>query len=466
MRVRTRLLLAFAYILLVVIVALEIPFAITLNRRALREEENRVLTQAQAIADALELSGDLDRSDDEELRADMQAFVDEQEPDLQGARLLITDDRGVVLADSGVPSQVGESYAGRPEISALLRENDPAPFEIDQRFSDDLGQDILTAAAAVHGRERVDGIVRVSVSLEGVNREVRRIVAGTAAIGIAGLIAGLVIAWILARTLSRPLTRLTGAATRLGEGELGARSGVTSTGEIGEVARTFDAMADRLERSVTAQREFVANASHQLRTPLTGLKLRLEAAADDAPTEDLRRQIKAAEQEADRLAGIVEGLLMMSRRIEAGGAPASSDLGRVARTAAGRWEERARRAGGSVEVRGDGAMAAASDADVNQIVDNLIDNALAYAPGAVRIDVTRRDGRATLAVEDEGPGIPEEERGRVLERFYRGHGVAPGGSGLGLAIVRDLADRWGGSVEVGARDGGGTRVEVGFPEVS
>jgi signal transduction histidine kinase len=235
------------------------------------------------------------------------------------------------------------------------------------------------------------------------------------------------------------------------------------------VARTFDAMADRLQRTVTAQREFVANASHQLRTPLTGIKLRLESAREDAPTEDLRRQLRAAEQEADRLAGIVERLLVMARSVESGEAPAVSDLERVGRTACDRWSDRAEKAGGSLELEligdGEGAIAAAAEDDLNQILDNLIDNALSYAPGPVRMEVGRRDGRALVVVEDRGPGIPEEERGRVLERFYRGTGTTPGGSGLGLAIVRDLAGRWDGEVAVLAGASGGTRIEVSFPAV-
>lgn len=464
MRVRTRLLLAFAYILLVVVIALEIPFAINLNRRALREEENRVLTLAQATADGVELSGDLANLGDKGRLARLQRYVDDQRESLQGGRLLVTDSKGLVLADTGEPSQVGVNYASRPEIAEILRPGGPA-FATDRRFSDTLAQEILTAAAAVHGVAAVDGIVRISVSLEGVNAEVRRIVAGTAAIGLAGLIAGLVIAWIVAGQLSRPLRRLAGAARRLGEGDLEARSGATNvSGEMGEVARTFDAMADRLQRTVTAQREFVANASHQLRTPLTGMKLRLESAAEDAPTEDLRRQIKAAEHEADRLAAIVERLLVMARSVEEGETSRQAcDLGMVARTAAERWEERAAARGGSVSASGDGVVVAASEEDLAQIVDNLVDNALAYAPGPVRIEAGRAGGRAVLAVQDSGPGIPEEERGRVMERFYRGAGSPAGGSGLGLAIVRDLAGRWDGEVAVLGAAGGGTRVEVRLP---
>ena len=468
MRVRTRLLLAFAYILLTVVIALEIPFAVNLNRRAEREEENRVLTLAQGVADGLELSELLREREGERLISELQSFVESERADLGGARLIITNDEGELLADSEGAESAGTSYAGRPEIAAILEREEA--FATDRRFSQDLGIDILAAAAAVHGPGTIDGIARVSTDLEGVRQEVRRILIATALIGLVGLAAGLALAWILAGQLSRPLSRLARASRGLGEGDLTARSGVSGAGgEIGEVARTFDAMAERLQRTVTAQREFVANASHQLRTPLTGIKLRLESAREDAPTEDLRRQLRAAEQEADRLAAIVERLLVMARSVESGEAPAVSDLERVGRKACERWSDRAGKACGSLELElvgdGEGAIAAAAEEDVNQILDNLIDNALSYAPGPVVMEVGRRDGRALVAVEDRGPGIPEEERGRVLERFYRGTGSAPGGSGLGLAIVRDLAGRWDGEVAVLASASGGTRIEVSFPAV-
>ncbi|MCA1726299.1 MAG: HAMP domain-containing protein, partial [Actinobacteria bacterium] len=227
MRVRTRLLLAFTYILLVVIVALEIPFAINLNRRALREEESRVVTQAQSFADFLELDNTLVQRRGERRLRELQEFVEDQRVDLQGGRLIVTDPAGEVLADSGVPSQVGQSYGNRPEIATILESEGTVAFATDQRYSQDLGQEILTAAAAVHGGDSIEGVTRVTVGLDAVNQEVRRILTGTAVIGLAGVMAGLAIAWIIAGSFARPLRRLADAAHRLGEGDLEARSGVT-----------------------------------------------------------------------------------------------------------------------------------------------------------------------------------------------------------------------------------------------
>jgi signal transduction histidine kinase len=268
------------------------------------------------------------------------------------------------------------------------------------------------------------------------------------------------VAFALAGTFSRPLTKLAAVAKRLGRGDLSARAETDQgASEIVQLARSFDEMADRLEATVKAQREFVANASHQLRTPLTGIKLRIEAAMAGAPSEEVRRQLQAADKEVDRLSEIVNRLLVMARRVEKGG-PSEIDLDEAIHRAIERWEERASRKAAKLTVTGEGGRALGEKADLDQILDNLIDNAVTYAPGQVVIETGRADGRAFLAVEDVGPGIAADERHRVTDRFFRGRTAPKGGTGLGLAIVGELAEKWGGAVVVEAADGGGTRVEV------
>jgi two-component system sensor histidine kinase QseC len=110
--------------------------------------------------------------------------------------------------------------------------------------------------------------------------------------------------------------------------------------------------------------------------------------------------------------------------------------------------------------RAGGGIAHADPADLDQILDNLLDNAISYAPGEVTIESGVSNGQVFLAVQDRGPGIAPDDLDRVTERFFRGRGVAAGGSGLGLAIAKQLAEKWGGSLEVRNRDEGGTRIEV------
>ena len=449
MKLRTRLVLAFGYIFLIVVVALTVPLAINLGRRAGTELETDAELKAQQVAATIELA---DLGSRAEL---LEALALPQEFD----RVLITDATGQVLADSA-GTAVGDDYANdqRPEIQNALT---GIPYA-DRRFSDTEGADILVAAAPIWQNDEVVGAVRVTRDVADVTRAVRTTTIGLAVVGLAALAAGIVIAFGLAGSVARPMQRLVDIARRLGRGDLRARSGeVSGPSEITELAGSFDEMADRLERTVRSQREFVANASHQLRTPLTGMKLRLEQAIVDAPDDTTRDGLRAADREVDRMAEIVDRLLVMARRMEEG-EPTVTDLGGSARAAVGRWEDRATLAGSFIQAAGPSVAALANPGDVDQVLDVLLDNAISYAPGPVEIETGSQDGRVFLSVRDHGRGIPPEEHARVTERFYRGKGVPTGGSGLGLAIARELAETWGGSLAVEAPPDGGTRILVRF----
>jgi signal transduction histidine kinase len=434
----------------VVILALGIPLTVNLQQRATTELENGALIQAQGIAARIgsENIGNPERLDQIVNQAAAQV----------GGRVIAVDAEGFLVADSDGPRSLGAFYAtpGRPEIGRALS---GTPFS-EIRDSVDLGHDIMATAVPIQDEERLVGAVRVTRSVQQVNDNVRNVTLGLAAIGIAALIAGMLLAFWLAGSLSRPLTRLAAAAKRLGEGDLSARAGEVSGGsEVEELGHSFDEMADRLERSVQAQREFVANASHQLRTPLTAMKLRLEGAIADAPDDELRGRLEAADREVDRLSVIVDRLLVMAREIEEG-ISSQVDLRDAMDRAVVRWSERAGLRDSAVLARGDGGSARVDPTDLDQILDNLLDNATAYAHGEVTLESGGSNGRVFVAVQDRGPGIASEDLARVTERFYRGRGVPSGGSGLGLAIARQLAEKWGGTLSVESAEGTGTRVEV------
>ncbi len=458
-RVRTRLVLAFGYILVVVIVALEVPLALNLQKRVLAEQLSGEQTLAQTTA-----AGAIALFEPRPHRAQLQRWVEAQ-TEQNEVRVIAVDRRGVLVADSSGTGPIGRQYAtsGRPEIAEALRTARPAAR---RGFSRTLHQEIQAVAVPVLSNGEVVGAIRVSQGTDQVQASVRRTILGLVAIGVGGLVAGLLIAFALAGSVSRPLRRLAAASRRLGEGDLSARAGgVRGSREVEEVAHSFDDMATRLEATVRAQREFTANASHQLRTPLTGLKLRLESAMAKTPEDaaDLRRQLVAADEEADRLAGIVERLLVLAKRVEEGVPPPEVDLAEAARRAADRFREKAELAGSTVQVAAGDGRALAEPADVDQILDALVDNALVHAPGPVRIESGHSNGRAFLAVEDRGPGIPPQGVPRVTERFYRGRDATPGGTGLGLAIVRELAERSAGELSITPGAEGGTRVEVRLP---
>jgi signal transduction histidine kinase len=447
MRLRSRLVLAFAYILLAVIVALTVPLAVNLARRDQARLEADTLLTAQTLAAYVgaENLGDAERLD---------AIAGAAPPEIE--RVVIMDLDGIVLYDSADES-LGANFANgrRPEVDEALRGTPNAEV----RYSQTEGRNLLVAAAPVIDETQV-GAIRLTRDFTEVDAARRRSVIGLTAIGIGALAAGILIAFGLAGSLTDPLRRLVRTTRTLGAGDLSARAGeVAGSVEVQELARSVDDMADRLERTVRAQREFVANASHQLRTPLTGMKLRIEAGLDDAPDGDLRRQLQAADREVDRLSEIVDRLLVMSREIEQG-APTTVDLADAVRRACDRWHGRAAQRDSTLTASGPDVAAQANPTDVDQILDNLIDNALAYAPGSIEIQTGRDARHATVSVRDHGPGIPMKERDYVLERFSRGRGSPPGGSGLGLAIARELAQKWGGTLEIGAPAGEGTSIEI------
>jgi signal transduction histidine kinase len=461
MKVRTRLVVSFAYVLLVVIVALTVPLTIVMRDRARSELEALTLTNAQTIAAVLNQArlGDEPRVRRALVR-DMRRYAAEV-----GGRVVILDANGIVLADSD-GADIGSDFAtsGRPEVGRALASQ--AVAEV--RRSEDAGGDIAVAAAPIIDEGQLVGAVRISRGVRTVQDNVGRATAAIVAVALGGLLAGLAIAVALARSLARPLSRLAAAAQRLGAGDLSTRAGKLEGGtEVDELAGSFDEMADRFERTVRGQREFVANASHQLRTPLTGMKLRLEAAIAETPDEAARTQLQAADREVDRLAQIIERLLTMASQIEEGRVP-HADLADAVGRAVQRWHERAAKASSSLIDEGAtdrATLSAVADLDdLDQVLDVLIDNALIHGAGRVEVSATANGERATVSVRDHGPGIPPDEHARVTERFFRGRGAPAGGSGLGLAIARELAERWGGGIEVHAGDGG-TRVDVWFRAV-
>jgi signal transduction histidine kinase len=452
---RVRLLAAFAYVLALVLVALAVPFALSVSNRVETEVEAQAASQAHLIAASV--TGRFDEP------AALRSIVRRAGEDVQG-RVVVVGAQGRLLADSAGGGLVGASYGDRPEIRAVLS---TAAVQQGRRQSETLDEELLYTAVPVVANGRPVGAVRVTRSAAPIDDRVARDRLAVGGIAAAALTLGLALAWLLAGSLARPLRGLAATARRVGSGDLGARAEVTGSDEHREVATAFNEMAGRLGRVLDAQQEFVANASHQLRTPLTGLRLRLEAASLRADDPELERDLGAAERETERLAQLLTALLALAREGAEPVAPRPVDLVAAADLACERWRTEAELAGRRLLRVGGGAVwAAASEEDVAIVLDNLVENALLYSPpGAdVEISVEAAGGDVVLAVLDRGPGFSEEEVDAVFERFARGSaGRQTPGTGLGLAVVRTLARRWRGDASVAARRSGGARAEVRLP---
>jgi signal transduction histidine kinase len=287
---------------------------------------------------------------------------------------------------------------------------------------------------------------------------------------------------LLSRWVSRPVLRLRDAATSLGSGDLQARA-PTGSGppEIRELALAFNATASQLQALLSSQEQFVADASHQLRSPLTAVRLRLEMIGDELadPEPDLDRvatDVAGARGEVARLNRLVDGLLALATAERVGSATsvaapialASLIEDRVEAWAPVAAERRITLSAGPRQL-----VAFAAFDKVSQVLDNLLANAIDASPsgGTIRIDAAvpppgrDLDGLVELHVIDQGPGMSEAQRAHAFDRFWRADAVpgSLGGSGLGLAIVQKLVESDGGSVRLQVAPGGGVDAVVVLP---
>ncbi len=438
--------------LVLAVVALEVPLASSVADRIDAEVRSQARAQADVVAASVaDLLGPEDARERERL-------VDAAAERVRG-RVIVVDANGDLLADSeGTPP--GRSYAGRPEIETALAGRPDRR----ERRSETLGQTLLVTTVPVVSGRRTIGAARVSQSVEAVDRAKRRAWVGLALIGLIVLGLGLLAGSFVAGQIARPMRRLDRAARRVAEGDLATRAAVEGSAEQRSLAGTFNDMTARLERLVRSQREFVADASHQLRTPLTGLRLRVEAARGESADPAVDEELDAALAELDRLALMIDELLQLSRAGERTTAGERHALPELATRAAQRWAATAAERDQRLSASANGGGAAwISREDADRILDALVENALAYSPAGSDVEVLALAG--SLEVRDRGPGLDPGEEEHVFERFHRGGAGREGapGTGLGLPIARELARHWGGDVELRRRPGGGTVAEVRLP---
>ena len=286
-------------------------------------------------------------------------------------------------------------------------------------------------------------IVGVPALVVGVGRGAAALAVIVAAMVVAAALAGWLTA-LLARRMSRPVEELAEAAARLGAGDprpLGRRYGVV---ELDQVADGLDTSARRLSSLLAADRELAVDASHQLRTPLTALSMRLEemiAAADDPDV--VREEGHAALTQAERLADVVTQLLSPARRASAASA-ALTGIDEIVRQQVTEWEPAFRRVHRKLVVIGErGLEAHVTPGGLAQVLATLLDNALMHGGGTVTLQTSQSARSVIIEVRDEGKGVPPELVSRIFERSVSGR---PEGTGLGLALARTMAAADGGRV--------------------
>jgi signal transduction histidine kinase len=288
------------------------------------------------------------------------------------------------------------------------------------------------------------------------------------AASIVAVVVALLVGLFVARRLTRPLEQLTVAARRLGAGDLTTRvRDGEGPGEVGELAATFDQMADSLAREDEVRRALVADVTHELRTPVTVLQASLEELVDGTVEPEVER-LSSLHDEVLRLTRILQDLQALSAAQAAGldMHVQPVDLAAVAGEAIERLSGPF--ASAEIEPRVDlePAVVLGDPSRLDQVITNLLTNALKFTPagGEVHVSVSRMNGEARMAVEDTGPGIAPDELDHVFERFWRGGAArSSSGSGVGLAVVAELVRAHHGHVGVESSPGEGARFLVTLP---
>jgi len=282
-------------------------------------------------------------------------------------------------------------------------------------------------------------------------------------------ILALAVGWAAAGRMLRPLKTITATARHVSDERLGERIALAGPrDELRELADTFDAMLERLQESMEAQRRFVANASHELRSPLTVIRTEADVAlADpDADVAELRRMGEAVLEATDRTEALLDGLMVLARSQRGLVRRRPADLAVAARRAADEASSAARAAGLDLTVDAGEAPVTGDDHLLARLVGNLVDNAVRYnGPGGrIAVDTGRTNGTAHVRVANTGPRVPAGAVDRLTEPFERlGRSADGRGAGLGLSIVRAVADAHGGDVRIAAPAQGGLDVTVELP---
>jgi signal transduction histidine kinase len=450
--VRRRLVLAVVGLVAIILVVHDVP----LRSHLKRVEQDRVITALERDAFTLAAkSQQLLASESPSTEAtpngvSLSSLVNDYKS-MSTADVLIVSGEGAVEMASDATIVVGTSFLNRPEIASALLGNST----VGVRRSETLNADLVYAAVPVLTSDSVIGAVRLTYPKSVVDARVASRLRGILLVAIISLLMAFVAALIIASSAVRPLQRLKERADNIADGDLSARAEVEGPPEIKELAMSFNEMAARVEKMLAEQRGFAADASHQLRTPLTALRLRIEqaqisAAQPDVRVEVLNEDLEAAAGEIERLQRLVEQLLALART-EKKNVLVDVDVAAVVQGRLEMWNSLAEERHVTLQFAVPEKISVkVIDGSLEQILDNYIDNALDYAPEhssiSLQVEVSEREVKLSLA--DEGPGMPEDARQHAFDRFWRGSESQnrPGGSGLGLSIVAQLAAASGGTV--------------------
>ncbi|MBE0467719.1 MAG: response regulator [Candidatus Desulforudis sp.] len=333
---------------------------------------------------------------------------------------------------------------------------------------------VMYVAVPVRQDKAVQGVVMLVVGVNDIYETLNQVAARMILVSVLSALLAAVLSLALAGVFTRPVNRLTRAVRHMEQGRLDQRVPTRSEDELGELARAFNSMSSRLEQTERHRREFIANASHELRSPLSSIKALSQALVDSGEKDPAmyREYLRDIDSEMDRLNRLVENLLQLARmeEQELQVHKEEQEVAGVVIHVADFMEPLAAARNVRLTTAVSGRPVWPLDRDlVIRVLFNLVDNAIRYTPagGEVRIEAEVRRRELVLRVRDTGEGIPEADQEHVFDRFYRvdkARSMATGGTGLGLAIVRQAVGLHGGRITVESIPGKGTAFEICFPK--
>lgn len=443
-----RLVLAMTSLVAVVALALAIPMAIVVATDQRAAFVAGLETDTLATASVLSSQPPID----------WQATVEDVAA-RTGARAVVVDTDRRLLADSD-DSGLDRSF-GRPEVDDALG----GVVASNVRYSNTLATNLRYVAAPIVQNYQVVAAVRLSLPEYDVDDEIAGTLGWLGVFVISVIVAAGLVAWLLARSIAAPLRRLADVADGLSE-DLDQRANESSGPlEVRKVAASLNATATRLSNILSRTQRVAADASHHLRTPLTGVRLRLEAIEETTADPEIAHDAGEAIAEVDRLTHRIDQVLALARS-DAGSAEAfDTDVTSVARERVETIRPIAADRGIVVDLKepATDAIVPAPAGVLERIIDELLGNAMSYAAHRITIAITPSTGSITITVGDDGPGVPEDEREAIFQRFTRGTASIPGGSGLGLALVRESSRAIDGDTSAGVSPDGGLEVRVILP---
>jgi signal transduction histidine kinase len=364
----------------------------------------------------------------------------------------IIDSAGFLVASTDPSAAPGTSYMNRPEVVAAVA----GDFASGVRESVTLGGSIVYVSVPIVFGDQVLGAVRLTTPKTEIDEEVDEQIRRLVIAAIVSLIFAAAVAVGLSSLLIRPVNALRRNIDDMAEGKLDTKVSVGGPGELRHLSRAFARMSERVQNMLERQRSFAGDAAHQLRSPLTSIRLRLEQALSSVESGPTKVHLEAALADTDRMANLTESLLRLARTEGAELPHDDIDLASELERAVEQWVPLAEESG--IDLRlGDVSVGSVrtSSLALNEILGNFIDNAISYSPPRSTITISARalPTATEIAVADQGVGMSDEDRARAFDRFWRGANDTRG-AGLGLAIVAQLAENAGMRVELRAGEPG------------